>query len=75
MRKSPNVASKIINNLRKIEYTFPSGWMLFANSGTLVLVDGEMKIIAGFLGIPCDGGDPGTERVGNDEYLKCDGKI
>ena len=52
-----NKRDKTIQRLRVLEQSFPDDLMLFAASGTLMLVDDKYTIIETFI-ICCDGGDP-----------------
>ena len=47
-----------IKRLEVLNKGWPNGVMLFANNGTLNLVDSKsLRIIETFIGISCDGGD------------------
>lgn len=57
-----------IEALEKLADKWPSGISLFSLSGTLVVINDDRKILAK-INIPSDGGDPGTERRKDGEYL------
>ena len=63
--------SKTLRRLRVLNKEWPKGVMLFASSGSLMLVDArDHRVIQVFYGIECDGGDPGSFTADdNREYL------
>lgn len=65
---------KIIELIRKAEEMWPDNLMLFANNGSLLLVETSTNlIITEFPSISCDGGDAGTYYDDNgNEYLSID---
>lgn len=59
-------AIKALQNLAK---HWPDGISLFTNSGSLLVISDDLRIVKWIEGIPTDGGDPGTYRRNNEEYL------
>lgn len=61
----------IAKGLKALERKWPSNLMLFASSGTLLLVDSSTaRVISRFGGISCDGGDPTVIEIMGDEYIE-----
>lgn len=61
---------KAIGSLERLSKKWPKDLTLFSASGNLIVIDSNNKILAYIIGIPNDGGDPGTTMKDNgDEYL------
>lgn len=61
----------IAQALKALESKWPRNLMLFAASGTLLLVDSTTaRVVARFGGIFCDGGDPHIIEIRGDEYIE-----
>lgn len=61
----------IAQELKALERKWPRNLMLFAASGTLLLVDSITGRVISRLGkIPCDGGDPNIIEIRGKEYIE-----
>ena len=63
--------ASIAQELKALERKWPRNLMLFASSGTLLLVDSITGRVISRLGkIPCDGGDPTMIEIRGEEYIE-----
>lgn len=61
--------TRLLNSLNSLERQWPKGYELFANNGTLCLINLETdEVLAEFRGIQCDGGDPGADYAPDGRY-------
>ena len=62
---------EIIYKLKKLEDIWDDDYLLFASSGTLVLVDiNTGRVIEEFPYIQCDGGDTDYRYIDGEEYIE-----
>lgn len=61
--------SEVIERLDKMAIRWPSGYVLYAQNGSMLMVRLEDGFVAGESRVPCDGGDARLEYQGDKEYL------
>ncbi len=60
----------IINMLNKLADDWDDRLQLFADNGSLELVEYKTgEVLASFIGIECDGGDPDHQVIDGKEYI------
>jgi hypothetical protein len=64
--------SEIIKRLNALEKRWPDSLSLFAESGSLLLINQNTKEVLEGFSIDCDGGNAGTYFFGGKEYLALD---
>jgi hypothetical protein len=62
--------NKAISKLTALANIWPDSLMLFDHSGSILIVDKTThQVFTDILGIPSDGGDPGTIYIDGVQYL------
>lgn len=61
--------SEIRRRLEAMAVRWPDGIQLFASCDSLLIVDTETLEVLGDILVPCDGGDSGTYKEDDREYL------
>jgi hypothetical protein len=71
MRKMTRKEISIIKVIDKLSKSWPKNIQLFADNGTLIIIDYDTHMVLHeFCGIICDGGDPDHSYDENgDEYI------
>lgn len=65
-----DIVQEIIDRLSELDKMWEDDVMLFADCGTLLLIDRRTKeVLEVFPSISCDGGDPGSRNENGRVYL------